>query len=498
MNALQSVLTAWSSPRVLVIGDLILDRYCHGTVDRISPEAPIQILRVTKENERLGGAGFSAHVARVLSASVTMIAVVGDDDAGVRVQSLARELEITLDVVVEAGRETSTKTRHVATSPANAQQVLRVDRESTDAVREPTEDALKQRVNLVLEHCDVVLINDYGKGLLSESLLAYVIQSARSANTPVIVDPYKATDFERYRGATAITPNRHELRRATGLPTLTTDEVGTAASSLANELDVSFVLATIDRDGMVFAESGDKRRATHMPTEPREVFDVTGAGDVVLAVLGTALAGGASPHDAAALANVAAGIEVEHAGVVPITRSDIAKRLAVMAAREGMAGLSATAHDVAVSLCQQYRDDGRIVIFTNGCFDILHAGHVHYLAKARAMGDVLVVGLNTDRSVRALKGPTRPVNAQDDRAAVLLGLAAVTHVVLFDEDDPLELIRSLKPHVLVKGMDWKDKGVVGRDVVEAYGGRVALIELLDGRSTTSTIERIGNQARPSS
>ena len=498
MRPLQTVLSNWTTPRVLMLGDLILDRYSHGTVDRISPEAPIQVLRVQRESERLGGAGFSAQVARTLGARVSMIAVVGNDDAGSRVQDLARERDITLDAVTEEGRRTSTKTRYVATSPANAQQVLRVDRESTDTIRGETESSLRARVELALPQHDVVLVNDYGKGLLTESLLQFVVAAAQAANVPVIVDPYKATDFARYRGATALTPNRHELGRATGLPTGTTLEAGHAANALAHTLGASFVLATLDRDGMVLSAAATEAAATHIPTDPREVFDVTGAGDVVLAVLGTALAGGASPHEAAALANVAAGIEVEHVGVVPVTRSDLANRLALLAAREGIAGLAATSVDNVVTLCRHYREDGRTVVFTNGCFDILHAGHVHYLSRARALGDVLIVGLNSDRSVAALKGPTRPVNGQADRAAVLLGLEAVAHVVVFNDDTPLELIRAIRPHVLVKGMDWKDKGVVGRELVEADGGRVELVELLDGRSSTHTIERLGEQTRPSS
>ncbi|MCC7137264.1 MAG: D-glycero-beta-D-manno-heptose 1-phosphate adenylyltransferase [Planctomycetes bacterium] len=477
------VLAALRAPRVVVVGDLILDRYITGLVERISPEAPIQVLAVEHDERRLGGAGSVANDLAVLGARARLVGLLGDDDSGAEVRRQCEAAGIDL-VAVTCERPTSLKTRHLARSHSTAQQVLRVDREVTT----PVEGALERRVLAALDaafaDADVVLLSDYQKGLLTPAVVAHAVAWGRRAGRPVVVDP-KADDFDRYRGATGIKPNRAQTARIVGRPVRDAADAARACEEVAARYGFDFVLVTLDRDGMVLAERGAAAHAFR--TEPREVFDVTGAGDMVLAVVGLALGSGASLPEAASLANVAASLEVEKVGSVPISRAELAARLSEGAP---VLGSKVVERPKAAALARRLREAGRRVVFTNGCFDVLHAGHVRYLNFARAQGDVLVVGLNADESVRRLKGDGRPVNPAADRAEVLSGLAAVDHVVVFHEDTPLALIGEVLPDVLVKGEDWKDKGVVGREVVEARGGTVVLAPLLAGRSTTATIARI--------
>jgi D-beta-D-heptose 7-phosphate kinase/D-beta-D-heptose 1-phosphate adenosyltransferase len=484
------VLRSLGQPRLLVVGDLLLDRYVEGRVDRISPEAPIQVLDVQARRELLGGAGFTARAAAVLGARVTLLGVVGEDAAGARVREAAAAAGLTWAGCVDATRPTSVKTRLVARNHNTAsQQVLRVDEESRRPLDDGVEAQLLTTIRGLLGEVDAVLVNDYGKGLLTRAVLDVAVREARVAGVPTVVDPHKGSDFSGYHGAAVLTPNRSETERSTGLPVRSLEEARVAALRLTERLDLDVALVTLDREGMLLAgRAGDSQ---HLPTTPREVFDVTGAGDMVLAMFGVALGSGASPLEAAALANVAAGLEVERIGVVPITREEIAARL--VATAEDTLGKWIDRSEVA-ALRARLAEAGRRVVFTNGCFDLLHAGHVRYLARAKAEGDVLVVGVNDDASVARLKGPERPVNPLADRMEVLAALTAVDHLVAFADDTPAEVIADLAPDVLVKGMDWKDKGVVGREFVEGRGGRVVLVDLLEGRSTTGLVERI--RARP--
>ena len=479
------VLAALGSPRLVVVGDLMVDRYLTGVVERISPEAPIQVLRAESESERLGGAASVAADVAALGAQVTLVGVVGDDPAAARLPQLARAMGVTLEAVAEPGRRTTIKTRHLARSQSGAQQVLRVDSETAAPLAPKTESAVIERLRALVVGAQGILVSDYAKGLLTPRVLETLIAHGRKAGIPVVVDP-KGDAFARYRGATCITPNRAEARRATGVEIPDAAAAEEAAARLLKDTGVDFVLVTLDRDGM-YLKAG-AARGVHIPTTPREVFDVTGAGDMVLAVLAMGLASGATPLESATLANVAAGLEVEHVGVVPITRSEIAARLA----SEGRGGSKEVVRADLPALLRRERAAKRRIVFTNGCFDVLHAGHVRYLTAARAEGDVLIVGLNSDGSVRRMQkpGPPRPVNAQADRIEVLSALSMVDHVVVFDEDTPEALIREVQPDVLVKGADWADKGVVGRDLVEARGGKVVLVPLLEGRSTTRTLERL--------
>ncbi len=483
-RSLPEVLATLDAPEVLVVGDLVLDRYLTGAVERISPEAPIQVLRVENEEERLGCAGSVAQMAAVLGARTTLVGVVGDDKGAARIRELTTAAGIRLDPVVEAGRRTSVKTRHLARSHSTDQQVLRVDEETTAPVSGATEDALAATLKPHVASANAIIVSDYGKGALSKELLQRIVAEARERGVPVVADP-KGTDFSRYRGVSCVTPNRPETRGATGVTVTDLDTAEAAATKLLADLDLAFALITLDREGMYLKEAGQD--GVQLATTPREVFDVTGAGDMVVAVLGLALAAGATPTEAASLANVAAGLEVERVGVVPVTRDEIAARLALGV--EGLAAKHVLRSEIA-TVVERHRAAQKRVVFTNGCFDILHAGHVRYLAEAKAQGDVLVVGLNSDDSVRRLKGEGRPVNAEADRVEVLAALAAVDHVVVFEEDVPTPLIDQVQPDVLVKGMDWKDKGVEGRDIVEGRGGKVVLVDLHEGRSTTGIVNRI--------
>jgi D-beta-D-heptose 7-phosphate kinase/D-beta-D-heptose 1-phosphate adenosyltransferase len=477
---------------VLVVGDLILDRYVSGRVDRISPEAPIPVLRVESEERRLGGAGSVAHDLAVLGAQVALVGVLGSDEPGRAFASLAQAAGVRVAAPTDPARPTSLKTRHLARSHSLPQQLLRVDSESTEAVPPALASAVAETVAAEVERADAVVVSDYAKGLLVDAVLDRTFRACRAAGKPVVVDP-KRGDFAAYRGATAITPNRPETALATGLPVTTLSEAERAAERLVSRLDLAFALVTLDRDGMLLKERDGPAR--HFASTPREVFDVTGAGDMVVSVLGLVLASGGSPAEGAALANVAAGLEVERVGVVPLTRAEIAARLA----SETPAGAAKVLdREAAAALSRALRAAGRRVVFTNGCFDVLHAGHARMLAQARALGDVLFVGLNSDDSVRRLKGPTRPVSPEGDRAEVLAALASVDHVVVFPEDDPVATIEALRPHVLAKGADWADRGVLGRDLVERDGGRVVLLPLLPGRSTTGLLERAAGARTPGS
>ncbi len=470
-------------PRVVVVGDLILDRYVTGTVDRISPEAPIQVLTVESDERRLGGAGSVAQALAVLEARATLVGVVGLDDSGAEVRRQAESHGIELLAIEDASRPTSLKTRHLARSHSTPQQVLRVDREDARPISSDVEARVFAALDRALAGADAALLSDYQKGFLTPAVILHVVAWGRRTGKPVVVDP-KGDDFSRYAGATGIKPNRAQAAKIVGFSIPSAVEAERAADQLIARFGFDFALVTLDRDGMCLKVRDGV--GTILRTAPREVFDVTGAGDMVLAVLGLALGCGASPAEAAALANVAAGLEVEKVGVVPIPRSEIAARLAEAS---GPRPDKIVDRPAAVALGRRLREAGRRIVFTNGCFDVLHAGHARYLSFARAQGDVLVVGVNADDSVRRLKGPGRPVNPVGDRAEVLAALEAVDHVVVFHEDDPSKLIHEVAPDVLVKGEDWKDKGVIGREFVEGRGGRVVLAPLLPGRSTTAILEK---------
>jgi D-beta-D-heptose 7-phosphate kinase/D-beta-D-heptose 1-phosphate adenosyltransferase len=469
-------------PTVLVAGDMILDRYVTGRVERLSPEAPIQVLRHEETYENPGGMAAVARNLARLGADVLVCGVIGDDDEGRRLLRALDDAKVdTAGVVAEPGRPTTLKTRFVASGHHARQQILRVDRETAAAPAPAVGDRLLGNLRTALAGADVLVLSDYGKGVLHAAFCRQAIEAARHAGVPVLVDP-KGRDFGRYRGATAITPNRGEASLATGLPVASYGDAEAAARALLEALDLQVVFVTLDRDGIFVLERGGAASAIH--TEPREVFDVTGAGDNVIAVLAYAMGGGTSPLTAAMLANVAGGIAVERFGAVSVGWEEIEARIAAGSSAES----KLVSADALERILRGARAAKKRIVFTNGCFDVLHPGHVDLLSRARAFGDLLVVGLNDDASVRRLKGDGRPVNDLRARATVLGALAAVDYVVAFAEDTPAEILRRVRPDVLVKGEDWQDKGVVGREFVESYGGRVELVPLVPGHSTTRILE----------
>ena len=476
--------------RVLLVGDLILDRYVYGDAERISPEAPVPVLRAVETREAVGGCANAAACLRALGCEVVCCGVVGADRNGETLRRLLEESGIDASTVLtQSDRPTTTKTRLVGLAQhRHRQQLLRLDEEDTrpladEAARKLIESALRR-----LAQCDVVCIEDYDKGVATEPLVQSVVREAKRHGRPVLVDPARLSDYARYRGADIVTPNRDELSIVAKRPCDSVDAVSSAARAVLETYGFRALVATVDRDGAVLVERG--RSPHHVPTVPRTVYDNTGAGDAVLAMLSAAVAAGADLVAATRLANVAGGLEVEKFGCVPVAADEV---LAELRREHRMRNGKLTGIDELVGEVQLRRDRGETVAFTNGCFDILHAGHVDFLQRCRKEASVLVVGINADASVRGLqKGDDRPINRFEHRAAVVGALECVDYVVGFEEADPEATIRRIRPDVLIKGEDWAEKGVVGRKFVESIGGRVVLMPLVEGLSTTTIIERIRN------
>jgi D-beta-D-heptose 7-phosphate kinase/D-beta-D-heptose 1-phosphate adenosyltransferase len=469
-----------SSARVLCIGDVMLDHYVYGQVERVSPEAPIPVLYVEREMRTLGGAGNVLRNLCALEASASFISVVGNDDAGREIQRLlADEHGAEVHLLVQPQRVTTVKSRYVAGN----QQLLRADRETATPL-DPfiREDLLRLARELVTSH-PVVIISDYAKGVLTEGVALEIINAAHEAGSRVIVDP-KAGDPIRYRGANLLKPNRRELATSTGMPVATEAEVVAAARMLIERCDFGAVLVSLGGDGMVLVRADGSHFSQR--AQFREVFDVSGAGDTAVAAIAAALGAGLDPEDAVRLANTAAGIVV---GKVGTAAAYVNELLAVLSGQDVHFGDKVQPPRQALDIIERWRRKGLKIGFTNGCFDLLHPGHVSLLDQARAACDRLVVALNSDASTARLKGPGRPIQSEQARAAVLASLAAVDLVVIFDEDTPVELIRAIRPHILVKGADYRLDQVVGGDIVTAAGGRVLLAELTPGHSTTATILR---------
>ena len=484
---LAELLAGLPTTRVLVVGDLILDRYVDGKASRVSPEAPVLVFDFDSERYLLGGACNVAANLRELGASASVLGVVGDDEAGVRLRALLQDADIdTQALVTDSTRPTTRKTRYVA----KTLQVLRVDEES----RAPVGGDAERSMLAILEQRPFpwksVLLSDYGKGVLTTRIIQAAIAAARSQGGITVVDP-KGKDYAIYRGVDLLTPNREEAEAATGITIKQSGDLHRVAQRLRELTGIKTAVITLGKDGIFFEQEDGSHRI--LPTEARQVFDVTGAGDTVVAVLTFCRACGVSLEDSLRLANHAAGITVAKLGTWAPSRSEIQARLGEAPA--GGAGKILT-HEQAVEVASRLRAEGRRLVFTNGCFDLLHPGHCEYLAKARAYGDALMVGVNTDASVRRQnKAEGRPINPFEDRALVLAALQAVDYVVAFDDDTPKALIEAVTPHVLAKGEDWRDKGVVGREWVEAHGGQVLLVPLVPGRSTTNVIDKIQKQGR---
>ena len=492
-NHLVDLIQNLGSPRLLVIGDAILDRYIWGNAERVSQEAPVILLRADQDEVRLGGAANVANMVRGLKAEATLATVVGNDS---HADVLIRELEnvgVGVHAIVrDSSRPTTLKERFIGRAQnRHPHQMLRVDRESREPIDAQVTAELLRNIIPILPLHQAVLISDYGKGVCTPEVVKAVIEEARAVGVPVIVDPRPGSDYALYRGATAVTPNRLETRLATGIEIRTIQEAYAAGDKLCREVELNHAYVTLDSDGIVLVmHDGSKE---HLPTRKRQVYDITGAGDMVLATIGVAMAADIPPVDIARLANVAGGLEVERVGVVPITREEMLAD--IRANMKGTINKVCTLDDLETQI-KIRRSLGQRVVFTNGCFDILHAGHVSYLQQAADEGDCLVVAVNSDASVRRLnKGPERPIIGEEHRAAMLAALEVVDFVVVFDESTPHTLLDRLRPEVLVKGGTYQHHEIVGWELVEQYGGTVKALGEIPGMSTTHIVERLRDTYR---
>ena len=474
-------LTRLGSAHVVCVGDVMLDRFVYGAVERISPEAPIPVLRIDRKAVTVGGAGNVERNLSALGTETRLFGVVGDDAAGREaVEFLSIERAVDLSLIADSARPTTVKTRFIA----DGQQLLRTDEEQLTAVSDELLTQLSTNVTASVadENCGALILSDYGKGVLTDAMIAAAMEAARAAGVPVVVDP-KGIDFARYRGAGVITPNCRELGAASRMPVDSDAEVAAAARHLIETCGLDAVIATRGSNGMTVVTGTDE---VHLPALAREVFDVSGAGDTVVATVAAGLAAGMSVVDAAQLANVAAGLVVAKVGTAVVRIDELADGLG------GAPGLAVKILDTAglQERIAQWRARGLSVGFTNGCFDIVHPGHISLIEQASAACDRLIVALNDDASVKRLKGEGRPVQPEGARARVIASLAGVDGVVLFADDTPLAMIEAVRPDVLVKGADYSVDEVVGGELVASYGGRVVLADLVDGFSTTDTISRI--------
>ena len=464
------------SPKLLVIGDLMIDHYLWGSCERISPEAPVQVVNVKSESAVLGGAGNVINNLRALGSKVDVISVIGGCEISDELKSLLNDIQVdTQYLITQKDRITSKKSRIIASQ----QQVVRYDRESTDEISQESQKQILTSFKSIINNYDSVLLSDYGKGVLTFELTQALITLANENGKEVLIDP-KGLDYSKYKGAYLLTPNKKEASEATNINISDDSSLAQALTQLKYECDLDVSLITLSEDGVAIYDN-DLR--TH-PTVAREVFDVTGAGDTVLASLGFALACNIDIDEAVKFSNLAAGVVVGKIGSATATLNEIIEyesSLNKSTSDEHIKSLN----EIAI-LSEELKARGKKIIFTNGCFDILHAGHVRYLETAKSYGDVLILGLNSDRSVRALKGETRPINTQIDRAYILAALEAVDYVVVFNNDTPYDLIKAVRPHVLVKGGDYEGKQVVGQDIAD----ELKLVQFVDGKSTTKTIEKI--------
>jgi D-beta-D-heptose 7-phosphate kinase/D-beta-D-heptose 1-phosphate adenosyltransferase len=467
--------------KIAVVGDLMLDQYLWGKASRISPEAPVPIVRIDRKNHCLGGAGNVANNLAVLGCQTQLIGVVGNDnDADILRNEMLRSKINTDHLVIDFERPTTIKTRVISGS----QQLIRLDNESSGFVSSQIEKKLLDLSLAQLEFVDLVVLSDYGKGVLTDYFLQTFIAVARQKKIPVLIDP-KRRDYTAYSGATAITPNRAEAELALQRVLLSDQDFEVAGEELRQKFSFDVVLITRSEKGMTLSLPDNRY---HFPTQAREVFDISGAGDAVIAVLASGLSVGLSWPAAVELANLGAGIAVQKVGTAPIYREELLQVLE----QEGISNANSKVLQLP-DLIQQvatWRSQGKKIVFTNGCFDLLHVGHVVYLEKARALGDILIVGLNSDDSVRNLKGPTRPLIIEGDRARVLASLSSVDAVTLFEQETPIDLIKIIKPDVIAKGADYKEKEVVGADFVRSYKGEVCLIPLVQNKSTTRIVTKV--------
>lgn len=453
------------TPKILVVGDLMLDHYVFGDCSRISPEAPVQIVNVKKEENRLGGACNVAHNLIALGAEVELCGVVGNDHHAQTLLSLAQEKGIGTDLVFSTPLRPTTQKSRVLVSN---QQILRIDYEKKEALETSLLESLFEAISGKIEEFDALIASDYQKGVLDQKMISKLIALARTHQKIILCDP-KGNDYSKYKGATLLTPNKKEAFEATGIEIKDEKSLFYALEKLKNECDLTYSIITLSEGGIGVLD----KAMEVIPTQAQEVYDVTGAGDTVIATLAFALSQGQSIQEACQFANIAAAVVVAKVGSAVASLEEIS--------RFGKKQKK-TSKIISIEALPRSKN----IVFTNGCFDILHRGHVQYLEEAKTLGDLLVVGLNSDSSIRALKGEDRPINSQEDRAYLLASLECVDYVIIFDELTPYELIKEISPRFLVKGEDYKDKEVVGSE----FAQEVRLLHFVDGKSTTKMIEKI--------
>ena len=486
---LLKTVTGLGSPRVLVVGDVMLDVYTYGDALRISPEAPVPVLKITKTEYGCGGAGSVAADLAALGAKPYCIAVIGQDKNGEILKKILTEAGADVSgISVVSDRPTISKQRLIGLAQhRHQQQLFRMDLESTKPLSAEQCEQILQAYTEQLKDTDIVCLQDYNKGLLEPSLCQKMIQLANQANKKVLVDPAFAIDYSKYSGASLIAPNRQEASLTVGFKITSIEAAAEAAEEFIDKLKLDAAVITLDKEG---AYLKTKQTAELIPTRARNVYDVTGAGDIVLATLAVILAAGNDYKTAVQLANITAGIEIGKFGAATVSIKEIIDELT------GKSGEVQTV-DLLLEELKWHRKRKAIIVFTNGCFDVIHRGHIEFMKFCKLQGDIVVVGLNSDSSVKAIKGPERPINSQYDRAAVLAALGTVDYITIFEETEPIKLLKKVKPDILVKGEDWAEKGVVGRELVESYGGKIVLAPLVEGKSSTSTIEKIKSLKRKS-
>ena len=476
----------FSSRHVTVVGDVMLDLYYWGDVRRISPEAPVPICRVCNITRVLGGAGNTARNLAGLTCAVSLLGVCGNDTAAAALADLVKASGIDGHLLSSPELTTTTKSRIIS----QGQQLLRLDKEDVRPLSQELTAKLIGQLQTTLPNTDTVILSDYGKGLFQTDLAQTVIQICRNARKPVFVDP-KGKNWARYHGATCITPNLAEFNQQFDAPPTSTENLDTRAKRLIQKHDLDYLLITMGAKGMALYD--DDRALVQIPARSQEVIDVSGAGDTVIATLAGAVAAGCTMIDAAALANAAAGVVVTKLGTQAIAVSELQTALLK---QELHAAAKVESRESAHKRIEKWRAGGKRIVFTNGCFDILHMGHIKLLQSAAQQGDKLVVAINSDDSVRRLKGAARPVMSESSRAGLMANIQGVDLVVIFEEDTPLQLIELFKPDVLVKGGDYTPETVVGHEVVTRWGGEVVLIDLLEGLSTTRVIEQLNGKKAP--
>ena len=466
------------TPKILVVGDLMIDHYLWGSSERISPEAPVQVVNVDRESTVLGGAGNVINNLNALGAMVDVISVIGECETSKELKDLLCDIKIeTQYLITQKNRVTSKKSRIIAAQ----QQVLRYDRESTSEINNKSQVAILKVFKKIVNNYDVILLSDYGKGVLTFELTQSLISIANENKKKLLVDP-KGPDYSKYKGAYLLTPNKKEASEATNIIIKDNESLTQSIRILKDQIDLTVSLITLSEKGVAIFDN----ELRIYPTVAREVFDVTGAGDTILASLGFAISCNKDIDEAIKFANLASGVVVGKIGSATATLNEIIEYESSL--NKSTSDEHIKTWDEISSIISELKNNDKKIVFTNGCFDILHIGHVKYLEKAKNFGDILILGLNSDNSTCRLKGKNRPINTQDDRAYILASLEVVDYVVIFNEDTPLDLIKLIKPDVLVKGGDYEDKEVVGQDIAI----ELKLVQFIDAKSTSKTIKKIRN------